>query len=324
MLGRFFTLTLLAIAPLAASEEWYTESLYPDWGETFRVSRHIYQEKTPFQELEILENPLFGRFLVLDGAIQTTEADEFIYHEMLIHVPLLAHGHAQQVLIIGGGDGGALREVLRHKEVEEAFLVEIDGAVIESCKTHLPHLSRGSFSHPKARVRVEDGLGFIQTTDRKFDVIICDCTDPKGPASQLFSKEFYEGCLRVLKSDGLLVMQNGAPFLQTEEFVNEFKNRAPLFRDNRFYLVSVPSYSGGPLAFGWATNNPSYIRTPQTVLAQRAKANIEGTLRYYTPSLHKASFCLPQNLLKLLPNYGKKTRIPHERTKNLPIQLMKS
>lgn len=320
----FIVPAFLACTSLASAEEWYTENLYPDWGETFRVTERLHKETTPFQELEILENPLFGRFLVLDGAIQATEADEFIYHEMLVHVPLLAHGHAANVLLIGGGDGGALREVLRHKEVERAVLVEIDAAVIANCKKYLPQISKGSFEHPKACVRVEDGLQFIQNSDERFDVILCDCTDPKGPATQLFSKEFYEGCLRVLKSDGILVMQNGAPFLQTEEFVNEFLHRAPLFRDNRFYLASIPSYSGGPLAFGWATNNPAYFRVSQKTLRERARDLIQGPLRYYTPSLHKAAFCLPKNLQRLLPHYGERMKAQPQKIKHVPTSLQKS
>lgn len=292
---------LLTCSPLFAEEEWYREALYPEWGETFKVSRHIHMEISPFQKIEFLENDRFGKFLVLDGIIQATEADEFIYHEMMVHLPLLAHGNAKQVLIIGGGDGGALREVLRHKNVEQATLVELDSTLMEGCKKHLPKLSNGAFDNPKARIFAAEGLAFLEKEpSQQYDIILCDCTDPGGPADTLYTPAFYGECKRVLKSDGILVMQNGVPFLQADEIVQSFHDRAPFFRENRFYLAAVPSYAGGTISFGWASNHPAHFKVTKRILAKRLKNTISGELSYYTPSVHKAAFCLPAYLEKKL------------------------
>lgn len=169
---------------------WFEEKLYDNWRQAFRISRTLFHEKTEFQDLIIFETPEIGRVLALDGVIQVTEGDEFVYHEMMAHVPVMAHGQARNVCIIGGGDGGVLREVLKHPGVEKAVMVEIDRSVIDLCSKYLPGISAGAFDNPRAEVIITDGIRFMAETDRKFDVIIVDSTDPIGPGEVLFSEAF--------------------------------------------------------------------------------------------------------------------------------------
>ncbi|MBS0625956.1 MAG: polyamine aminopropyltransferase [Verrucomicrobia bacterium] len=283
---------LLYALPLASST--YSETLYPEWGQWLENKETIYEEKTEHQDLIIFENPRFGRVLSLDGNIQTTTADEPIYHEMMVHVPLLHHANPTSILIIGGGDGGILREVLRHQTVQKAILVEIDGSVIERSQLYLPSLSNGAFSDPRASVVVDDGAKYVKETTEKFDVIICDSTDPVGPGKVLFTPEFYGDCKKLLKKDGIFVNQNGVPFLQKDELSLTLNNRQPHFKHVGFYVAPVPTYVGGFMAFGWASDK-SY-RTPKKVLQERM-ARVKGKMVYYTPDIHLSAFALPQFML---------------------------
>jgi spermidine synthase len=283
---------LILATPLLAEN--YSETLYPDWGQWLQNSKTIYEEKTEHQDLIVFENPRFGRVLALDGAIQTTTADEPIYHEMMVHVPLLHHANPTSILIIGGGDGGILREVLRHNTVKRAVLVEIDGSVIERSKLHLPTLSKGAFSDPRAEVVVADGAEYIKKSEEKFDVIICDSTDPVGPGQVLFTSEFYGDCKKRLKKEGIFVNQNGVPFLQKEELTLTLQNRKNHFKNVSFYIAPVPTYVGGFMAFGWASDK--IYRTGRKTLQERM-SRIQGKMIYYTPDVHLAAFALPQFML---------------------------
>ncbi len=194
---------------------WYDETLHDDYRQSLRIERVLHREQTAHQDLIIFENARFGRVLALDGAIQTTEGDEYVYHEMLVHVPVLGHGAAQDVLIVGGGDGGALREALRHASVARALVVEIDEDVIALCRAHLPRHSAGAFDDPRAEIVIADGAAFVTETERRFDVIVIDSTDPIGPGAALFSESFYAGCKRCLKPGGVMSRQAGIPFQRT-------------------------------------------------------------------------------------------------------------
>lgn len=176
----------------------YQETLYQGYGQRFSIDNMLHEVRTEHQHLVIFENARMGRVMALDGVIQTTEADEFIYHEMLTHVPILAHGAARRVLIIGGGDGGMLREVAKHKSVERITMVEIDGTVVDMCKAFLPNHSQGAFDDPRLNLVIDDGMRFVATTEERFDVIISDSTDPIGPGEVLFSENFYQACRRCL------------------------------------------------------------------------------------------------------------------------------
>lgn len=272
----------------------YQETLYPEWAQEFAMDQMIHQEKSEFWDLAIFENSRFGRVLAIDGRIQLTEKDEFIYHEMMAHVPILAHGEVKSVLIIGGGDGGTLREVLRHESLEKVILVEIDPSVIDLSKKYLPTVSQGAYDNPRAKVVIQDAAQYVKETAEKFDVIICDSGDPEGPAKVLFSTEFYGDCKKILKPNGILINQNGVPFMQKNELKLTQDNRQPHFRNVTFYVAPVPTYVGGFMAFGWASDKR--YKVSEKVLQQRL-AKVKGKMHYYTPAIHKAAFALPQYML---------------------------
>lgn len=278
---------------------WYRESLYDHWQQSFLVTRELYRSQSGLQEIVLFETPGFGRVLTLDGAIQVTTGDEFIYHEMLAHVPLYAHGAVKDVCVVGGGDGGMLREILKHKGVERAVLVEIDGGVVDFCKQYMPTVSDGAFDDPRTEVIIADGIDFMATTDRKFDVIVIDSTDPIGPGEVLFSEAFYKDCARCLTEDGIVVNQNGVPFLQGEEITDTYRRRKPHFADVGYYVAAVPTYVGGLMALGWASRSTRPgAETAETIAARFAAAPV--ATRYYTPELHKASFALPKFIKDLI------------------------
>lgn len=276
---------------------WFDEALHDgvlDQGYTqrFKVERVIFRQQTDVQDLIIFETPAFGRVLALDGVIQTTEGDEFIYHEMLAHVPLFAHRRARRVLIVGGGDGGALREVLRH-DVESVTLVEIDRSVIDICRKHLPGLSAGAFDDARLDLVIGDGAAYVADADAAaFDVVIVDSTDPIGAAEALFGEAFYADCRRCLAPGGILVAQNGVPFLQGDEVTQTHRRLNALFADATFYVVPVPTYIGGVMTLAWACDDESLRGRPVSELRDRFMAARLGT-RYYTPTVHVAAFALP-------------------------------
>jgi spermidine synthase len=303
-MNRYFSAvvisSLLVLSTANANEEgecWYSETLYPEWRQVVRMDQVIELEKTAFQDLVIFENGRFGRVLALDGVIQTTQADEFIYHEMMTHVPLIAHGNAKQVLIIGGGDGGSLREVVRHKNVRRIVMVEIDASVIDLSKQYLPTLSNGAFSDPRFELVIADGAEYVKNTEDRFDVIICDSTDPIGPGEVLFTQEFYGNCKRILNEKGIFVNQNGVPFLQTTEVRDTYQRRKNFFKDTSFYSAPVPTYVGGFMAFGYATDELGYRELSLEELNARLQ-EVEGELKYYNPEIHRAAFALPNFVKK--------------------------
>lgn len=276
----------------------YLETLNPAYGQFFAVERELYRERTEHQDLVIFENPVFGKVLALDGVVQTTTRDNHAYHEMLLHPPLLAHGRARRVLIIGGGDGGSLREAVKHP-LERIVLVEIDAAVIELSKRWLPELADGAFEDPRAEVVIADGCRFVAETPERFDLIVVDSTDPIGPGQVLFTSEFYAGCRRCLAPGGLLVTQQGVPLLQPEVLRNGHERLRPLFADLAFYLTVVPTYNGGAMALGWASDAPALRQLPRATLEQR-RAALGLRSRYYSPAVHQAAFALPPEIEGLL------------------------
>ncbi|MBW5894673.1 polyamine aminopropyltransferase [Pectobacterium polaris] len=285
---------------MSQKEIWY-ETLHANFGQYFSVDRVLYHEKTDHQDLIIFENDALGRVMALDGVVQTTERDEFIYHEMLTHVPLLSHGSAKRVLIIGGGDGGMLREVSRHRGVEHITMVEIDAGVVEFCRQYLPNHSAGSYDDPRFNLVIDDGVNFVRQCSEKFDVIISDCTDPIGPGESLFTSDFYQGCARCLNEGGIFVAQNGVCFLQQDEAVGSHKKLSHYFKDVSFYQAAIPTYYGGIMTFAWASNSPALRQIDAATLRQRF-AQSAIACRYYTPDVHIGSFALPQYLLGALQN----------------------
>lgn len=277
----------------------YQETLYEGYGQRFMIDRTLHEDRSDHQHLVIFENARMGRVMALDGVIQTTEADEFIYHEMLAHVPILAHGLARRLLIIGGGDGGLLREVAKHRDVESITMVGVDGKLVEMCRELLPEHSKGAFGDPRLNLVIDDGLRFVETTEEKFDVIICDSTDPVGSDEALFSEGFYQACRRCLNDGGILVAQNGAPFLQLNEVQSTARRINGLFPDWHFYQAAVPTYVGGAMAFAWGACNSESRRLSLDTLCQRFAGSGIVT-RYYNPHVHLAAFALPQYVLQAI------------------------
>ena len=278
---------------------WTVEDLHEGFAQCFREEEVLYDSRTGHQRLRLIRNATFGRILLLDDIVQTTEGDEFIYHEMMAHVPILAHGAARRVLIIGGGDGGMAREVLRHRTVERLTQVEIDARVIEFCREYLPTLSAGAFDDPRLDLVIADAADYVREATDSFDVIICDTTDPVGPGEVLFSESFYGHLARRLAPGGIVVTQNGVPFLQADELAGTMRAFRSLFRDATCYMATVPTYAGGPLAIGWGTDSQARA-TPLAELERRfAEAAIET--RYYTPEVHRAAFALPRYVSAAMP-----------------------
>ncbi|MHA6493613.1 polyamine aminopropyltransferase [Pseudomonas borbori] len=277
----------------------YQETLYEGYGQCFRMDELLHEVRTDHQHLVIFENARMGRVMALDGVIQTTEADEFIYHEMLTHVPILAHGLAKRVLIIGGGDGGMLREVCKHDSVEHITMVEIDATVVEMCKEFLPNHSKGAFEDERLTLVIDDGMRFVATTEEKYDVIISDSTDPIGPGEVLFSENFYQACRRCLNDGGILVTQNGTPFMQLSGVQTTAGRMLGLFADWHFYQAAIPTYIGGAMTFAWGATDADYRKLPLDTLRQRFAGSGIVT-RYYNPEVHIGAFALPQYVLQAI------------------------
>lgn len=273
--------------------DWFQEKLFPHVRQAFEVTKVLFRERTEHQDLVIFETPTYGRVLALDSIVQVTEKDEFVYHEMMTHVPILAHGRARRVLIIGGGDGGILREALRHRTVERATMVEIDRSVVDMCLEYMPSIPQKAFRDRRAHLVIADGARFVAETDERFDVIIVDSTDPMGPGEVLFTQAFYRDCHRCLTPGGVLVNQNGVPFMQADEVTMTYRRRRKAFKDVGFYVAAVPSYYGGFMTLGWASDAPKLRRVPAPTLARRFAAARLRT-KYYTPEIHAAAFALPQ------------------------------
>ena len=282
-------------------EEWVAESLYDGWQQRFRVRAEVAHHRSAFQDIHIFDSISHGRVMVLDGAVQVTEADEFVYQEMIAHVPLLAHGAARRVLIIGAGDGGVLRRVLLHRTVERAVMVEIDGDVIRLARQHMPGIGGEAWADPRAEIRVGDGVRYVaEAPSGAFDAIIVDSTDPAGPGEALFSDAFYDGCARILRGGGLVVNQSGVPSMQAAELRTPSLRRARHVPDVTAYVVAVPTYIGGLMTLGLASDGP--VSRDADTVAQRAKAaGILGQTRFWTPEVHAASFALPPYIAELLP-----------------------
>jgi spermidine synthase len=285
------------------TDSWVNETLYPDWGQRFLVTRELARVKSDFQDIVIFESSSHGRVMVLDGVIQITERDEFVYQEMLTHVPLLAHGSAANVLIIGAGDGGVLRRVLQHKNVQRAVMVEIDGEVIRLSKEFLPGIAGNAWNDPRADVIVGDGIDYVKRAeDGTFDAIIVDSTDPIGVGEVLFTDEFYQNCARILTPRGLIVNQCGVPFMQADELRETSLRRRAFFSHVTAYVAAVPTYVGGFMTLGWAAKDASLASVPLSdIRARAAAAGILGTTRYWTPEIHVGAFNLPPYIGQHLP-----------------------
>jgi len=285
-----------------AAKRWIAETLFDDLGfrMSYQVDKVLYETHTEHQHLVLFEHLFFGKMLMLDGATQITRRDEFIYQEMMSHVPLFAHGDAREVLIVGGGDCGIAEEVLKHKTVKRLTQVEIDPAIIAFSKEHFPEFAGPVFADKRFESVIGDGMKYVRRTERRFDVIIVDSTDPQGPGKILFSEKFYAACKRSMNKGGVLVTQNGVPIFQPRELVSSVTRFRRLFADGACYVAAIPTYIGGHLAMGWATDDRSLRHTSVKTLAARYRKAGSFSTQYWTPEVHAAAFALPRFIAELV------------------------
>lgn len=277
----------------------FQETIHQSYRQTMDIERVLFEAKTDCQHLVIFENAQFGRVMTLDGVVQTTENDEYIYHEMLTHVPILAHGEVKKVLIIGGGDGGILRECLRHHTIEAVHMVEIDRQVIDMASEYFPNHSQGAFDHPKAKIIIDDGCRYVAECTEHYDVIICDSTDPIGPGEALFTESFYRDCKSCLTDGGVMVTQNGVLYFQLDELMQSARFFKQLYKAPTFYRAAIPTYVGGDMALGFASDDEQLSNVSIDELTRRFKASGLKT-RFYNPAMHHGAFALPQYVCELL------------------------
>ena len=273
---------------------WFTEKHKKNSGITLKVKTALFHGKSEYQVIDVLDTFEFGRMLLLDGLVMITERDEFVYHEMITHTPICVHPAPSNILVIGGGDGGTIREILRHSEVKRADLVEIDKLVIEKSMEFFPSVS-SKLKDPKVNIIVKDGIKYIKEHRNEYDVIIIDSTDPIGPGEGLFKREFYKSVFDSLKEDGIMVAQTESPFVNENLVANIFKNIKAIFPIVKMYTASIPTYPGGYWSFSFGSKKYDPIKD----FNQKRAADIQAQLKYYNSDIHKASFALPNFVQKL-------------------------
>ena len=267
---------------------WFTERQTSDVGITCRIRKTLYSpENTGIQEMAVVETGQFGKMLILDGTVQTTIGDEFVYHEMIAHVPLFTHPNPKKVLVIGGGDGGTIREVVKHPSVEEAHLVEIDGSVVEVSKQFLPEISC-ELDNPKVKIIITDGIEYVKKVRGEYDVIIVDSPDPVGPAEGLFKSTFYQDIHDALKEDGLFVAQTESPFYHEDLIKRVTGSIKGIFPIAKLYLASIPTYPSGLWSFTMGSKKYNPLETKEENFQRKMET------RYYTPNIHRSIFALPK------------------------------
>ncbi len=281
---------------------WFSEKHTKDVKLSIRVDKQVYSATSDFQRIDIFDTPAFGRILVLDGYLMLTEKDEFIYHEMITHVPMAVHPHVKDVLVIGAGDGGVIRELTRYPEIERIDLVEIDGEVIEASKEYLPFTSC-KMGDPRVNVYIQDGLKFIRRKKDEYDLIIVDSTDPFGPGEGLFSREFYGNCFKALHDDGIMVNQHESPFYEQDALAMQRAHKRIIesFPFSRIYQAHIPTYPSGHWLFGFSTKKYHPLRD-----LDEARWNARNLkCKYYTTTLHRGAFYLPAYVEEMLENVEK-------------------
>jgi spermidine synthase len=279
-------------------ELWFSEHAAPGHKLSLRVKRALYQGKSEFQEIAVLETEEFGNVLVLDGLFQTTERDEYVYHELIAHVPMMAHPAPKRVLIVGGGDGGTLREVLRHPGVEHADMCEIDGEVIAQSKRFLPTIAC-KLDDPRATVHVADAIEFVKDKTAQYDVVIVDSSDPVGPGEGLFTTEFYTDVKRALKPGGVVCVQTESPFAMEEQMGRAYRHLFRVFPRVEAFIGTVPTYPGALWSWAFCSDGPG----AQERVREADFEALEAQCTYYNRDIHRGAFALPtyvQRRLKAL------------------------
>jgi spermidine synthase len=281
---------------------WIEETFHPHWRVRFRAEEVLHETRTAHQHVVIFRNATWGTVLLLDGVFQLTTCDEFIYHEMMAHVPLMALERPRRVLVVGGGDGGVLREVLKHPAVERATLCEIDRSVIDPSLRHYPEIAAGAFDDPRAEVVIADGRRYVAESRERFDAIIVDSSEPIGPSAVLHTPGFFADCRRALAPGGILVTQNGLPFLCPDHLAATTGILAGLFALCAPYLCTQPCYFGGPFALNLGSDAAVLAVTERTLAGRQRRREV--ATRYWTPAVHRAAFVLPAYLATIVAGAG--------------------
>ena len=283
-------------------ELWFSEFHTPDVKHAIKVRRHLYSKQSDFQQIDIFETPEFGRVLALDGSVMLTERDEFIYDEMITHVPMSVHPGIRDVLVIGAGDGGVVKELCRYDRVRRIDLVEMDPEVISACRTYLPE-NAARLDDARVHIHYENALRFIRRCKDEYDLIIVDSTDPFGPSEGFFTLEFYGVCFNALREDGIMVNQQGSPFYQhdAEAMQRCHKRIFNTFPISKVYQAHIPTYAAGYWTFGFASKK--YDPVDDLDVAAWKALNLRT--KYYTPKLHVGAFCLPAFLEEMLKEVEK-------------------
>ena len=278
-------------------ELWFSEQHTPNVRFSLKVDRQLFSETSEFQRIDIFDSAEFGRVLVLDGQIMLTEKDEFIYHEMIAHIPMCANPEIKKVLLVGGGDGGTARELLKYESIEKIDLVELDELVVHACKKFIPQTA-GCLDNPKVNIFFEDGLKFIRHIEDEYDLIIVDQTDPFGPGEGLFTKEFYGNCRHALKADGIMVNQHENPYYAKDaaSMQRAHKRIGDSFAISSVYQVHIPTYPSGHWLLGFASKKIHPIADADFEKWQ--SLNIQTN--YYNTKIHHGAFALPTYVEKLL------------------------
>ena len=277
---------------------WFSENHTSDVRFTFKV-KQLFAAHSKFQKIEVYDTKDFGRVLIMDDRIMLTEKDEQIYHEMIVHVPMSVHYNAKDVLIIGGGDGGALRELLRYPDIESIDMVEIDAMVPDVAQKYLPNVA-GDFLNPKFNLMIADGLKFVRSTKKKYDLIIVDSTDPFGPGESLFTREFYGNCYDILRADGLLVNQHESPYYTDDalEVQSTYQKTSKIFPIDKLFQAHIPTYPSGHWLFGFISKKLDPLKD----LNDEQWLDLGLKTHYYNLDLHRGRFALPNYVLRLIDN----------------------
>lgn len=283
-------------------EFWYTEEHTNNVRFSIKVNKLLYSEESEFQRIDVFDSKEFGRFLTLDGLMMLTEKDEFIYHDMIVHIPMATNPNIKKVLVIGGGDGGTIRELTRYETIEKIDMVEIDKQVVDACKKYLPQTA-SNLDDLRVQLFFEDGLKFVRSKKDEYDLIIVDSTDPFGPGEGLFTKEFYGNCYKALKKDGILVNQHESPYYTNyaNSMIRAHKRIKETFPICKVYQAHIPTYPSGHWLFGFASKTFDPIEN----LDGDRWNNLGLKTKYYNIELHKGAFAIPNYVKELLESENK-------------------
>ena len=279
--------------------ELYHEITPEGFGIAIEKDKDLYSKKSPFQQIDIFHSRAFGNVMTLDGLMMTTERDEFFYHEMIVHIPMLTHPNPENVLVIGGGDGGTVREILKHPSVKRVDMVEIDGDVIEACKEFQPTISC-ALDDKRVNVLVQDAVEFIKDKENVYDVVLSDSTDPIGPGEGLFNVNFYNNVKKALRKGGIVVPQTESPFAQSENMQKTYQMLRKVFKNVAPYCGPMPTYPGGYWSWGFCSDDVE-IPLDSSKINEKRALEIQKTCKIYNRALHSAVFCVP-NFVKELAN----------------------